>query len=347
MGNYDNAESIAENILQRKNIKAYDRAKTYEMLTSIYLAKEQYKKSSGAAEKALELGSVISMHHKLFYLYFYLEDYVVALEHFEYWLKLETSPDIQSYFTAAQVYALSENMEKALSMAMQGMNVLALKPAFEPKESWYQLLISIQLKARKYAEASESLELAITRWPRRLDYYVQLSAVYQKLGQEKESLVMLSMAYQYNLIKSESDISRLVQLFRYHAYPSRGAEILFFEISNKLVKRTEKNWVILSDAWIQSRNWSKVNDSLLKAADLSDTGIHWFSLCQTSFQEESWGNAQNYCRKALNKGEIGKKEGSAWYLLALSQYYEQKLTLASKSFEQCAEWAATQEDCKN
>ncbi len=339
-------------LLERKaKLKTYDRAKILEMLAVVYGALENYAQAIDAAEDALKLeaiedASTNQLRYRLFHLYLFQEHYPNALRHLEIWFQSEPEPNVQSYFTAAQIYAVTEQMGKALSYALNGMALLHSKPEYKPRETWFQLLISIHLSLKNYQQAGEALEQAISLWPQHLNHYLQLSAVYQELNRGRDSFAVLSIAYKNKLLDKEFDISRLTRLYRYHDYPYKGAIIFNREVQQNRIKKTEKNLERMAKAWLQAREWSQAENALQMAAKLSDAGTHWLRLCQTSFQNENWIKTQKRCQNAIAKGGLEKEESSAWYLLALARYYEDKLSAANKAFTKCKSWEATKNECE-
>ena len=349
---YDVALDKLNTLLARGDrLKKYDRAKVLEMIASVRMAQEKYPQAITNAEQALQLGvledtSVAQLHQRLFYLYLFQENYDKAIENVEIWFKLEPNPDIQSYFTAAQIYAMAEKMDQALRYALKGMHRLEGMPDLEPRESWFQLLASIYLQSKNYKQAAEVLEHALVLWPHKDTWYLQLSGVYQELNRQQDALSILAIAYRNGLLDKESDISRLAQMYRYFEYPYKGALILSEAIKHQQIKSNETNWEQTANAFLQAREWLRAETSLKKAAKLSNSGIHWLRLCQTSFQDERWTDSQRYCSEALKKGELGKEEGTAWYLLGLGRYYENNVAEAKKAFDRCSRWDATQNDCE-
>lgn len=348
-GQFQEALEISNRILDKgKKLKPYDRAKTFEMLTSIYLGMENYPKSAESAEAAiaeaaLGFDSEAAVIHRLFYIYFFMSDYTKSIKYMVKWFSMVENPDTQSLFTAAQIYALTDDMDTALVFAKKGMLSLKYYPDKKLKESWMQLLISIQLNLKEYGEASRSLEQALSLWPHKVDYYKQLSAVYQELGKEKESFYIFSLAEQNNLIHNEGDYLRLVQMYRYHEYPAKGAVVLQDAMRLEVIEKNEKNWQTLSDALIQARSWERATEALMQTAALSDSGKNWFYLCQISFQKEDWSSSQKYCRNALDKDGA---DGSSWYLLGLSQYYQKDEQKALESFNRCAIEDTARKECR-
>jgi tetratricopeptide (TPR) repeat protein len=145
------------------------------------------------------------------------------------------------------------------------MELLRSQPDRQPKESWFQLLASIYLQQRNYRAASPVLEQAVSYWPHRLTYYIQLSAVYQEMDRQADAFSILSIAQYNNLLKKESDINRLVQLYRYFDHPYKGAKIYKDAMNRKLIKLNEKNWESVANAWLQAREWRLAEESLKNA----------------------------------------------------------------------------------
>lgn len=331
-------------------LSGYDKAKILEMMTFAHMSLEHYRRAAQAAERAIRLDALEEssrnqLYQRLFYLYYFLDEYPKAIEYIGKWFGVEPNPDIQSFFTAAQIYALSEDMGNALRFALKGMEILKSAPARKPREGWYQLLISIYFNTRRFAEAADVLEQALSLWPQRTDYYLQLSAVYQELNRGRESLAILSVAYQNNLLNKESDLDRLLQFYRYFDYPFKGASIFGSGLQQEMITSNEKNWQEIANAWMQAREWAQAEAALQQAAGLSDTGKHWFRLCQITYQEERWTDSQRYCRAALDKGGLEEAQGAAWYLLALGKYYQNETLEAKELFKRCMDWASTQNDC--
>lgn len=349
--NYDLALQTLTQLLNRgKRLTAYDQAKIYQLLMSVYIGKNDYRLSANAGEKSLIFDALIGdeklfMHSRLFYVYLFIEDYEKAITHLDLWFSMDLSPDVNAFFSAAQLYASIDENSKALDYAQRGLAHARATTGIKIKENWYQLVISLNLRMERYDDASTLLKEAIAMWPHSVRYFLQLSAVYHELKNEKASFAVISIAYKNQLIEDAADLLRLTQYYRYHDYPSRGGDILLAAVKDKRIKGTEHNWQALSQAWMQAREWQQAEEALLNAAKLATTGENWMQLCQITFQGERWVESQRYCRKALSQGGIAKKEASTWYLLALAQYYDMKFPESRKSFEECAKWDDTKDNC--
>jgi tetratricopeptide (TPR) repeat protein len=347
----DSASKILLDYLQKDDrLKPYDKAKALELLTYIYLNQGDYPKAITTAENIIALDILdeyaeLEIRYRLIHLYSSQEQFDKSVEHLEIWFQQAENPGAQAFFIAAQIYAMTDQYEKALEFAEQGMEKHQLKHPTKPKESWYRLLLAIYLELKDYPSAASMLEQMIAFWPNRFQYFQQLGALYQELDRGKESVAILSVAYQNALLKAGGDIERLVQMLRFYDYPFKAAVIFQGAIKMQVVKESEQNWEQLANAWMQSREWEKAKPSLKNAARISPTGKHWFLLCQTAFQDEQWSQSKQYCTNAISKGGLKVEEGLAWQLLALARFHSNNPEGAIKAFEQCARWNSLAPAC--
>ncbi|PCK08585.1 MAG: hypothetical protein COA42_08250 [Alteromonadaceae bacterium] len=335
-----------------KRLKPYDKAKIYEMLSSVSAVTEDYTQAANYTEQALQLDSLNQestkqLYRRLFTLYFFIDENVKSIKALKTWFTLEENPDIHVLFTAAQIYALNDQYEQAFVYAEQGMTKLHSDSSTKIRENWYQLSISIQLKLANYQKASVSLEQAISLWPNKSAYFQQLAAVYQQLDRSQESLAILSIAYQSGLVKRTSELRQLANQYRFFEYPYKGAEVIAEGLSNKHIPNEEEHWEEYANSWLHAKEWERANQALGHAANLSDSGKHWLRLCQTSVQEDDWISSRDYCQKALDKGRLAGEQNMAWYLLGLSNYYQDHLPVALKAFDNCSDAKDTGQDCQH
>ena len=348
---YAQAILILEQLLASgKKLKPYDKAMSYQLLGFIYISKENYQKATVEFERALattalDETSILNLRYTLAQLYSSMGQYRRSINNLEIWFKQANNPGERAYFLAAQVYALTEDYNKALSFAEQGMTRHEKNAAENPRENWYRLSLAIYLQLSRHSEAIVLLEKMIRLWPGRPDYYRQLAGVNQALGNDRQSLAILALAHHNGLLKSESDIHRLVQLYRYHGYPYKAARILQQEVEANRIAESKKNWEELGNAWMQSREWEKATASLRHAARLSEDGKLWLLLCQTSMQDEKWQRSREECLHAIDKGGLERDEGKVWQLLAVARYESGERNSAVRAFKKCSRFDLTKKQC--
>lgn len=341
--NYSAAESQLRSLLARGDrLKEFDRAKILQLLAIACVNQEKYPEAIDATQQALalqvlEAASIQQMRYTLFNLLTVQQEYRQALEEIELWFAAEPEPGVDTYFSAARVYALDNQWQKALDRALTGKQMLDGNRALTPRTDWYELLVAIHSRLEEFSDTATLLREMIGLWPDKPDYYIQLSGLYLQLNREKNAFTILSLAYENQLLKSDDDIERLARMYRYFNYPYKGALLLSKQFQSSPEKPDEENWSTLSAAWMQAREWGKAESALQQAAELSDDGAHWLKLCQLASQDERWQQAINRCNHSLQQEETGKQGAQARELLALARYRSGDIHGAQREFQRCAE----------
>jgi hypothetical protein len=352
-GDYTKALQVLDELLERGDrLKAYDRAKIFHLKTIAFIQQQDYAKAATSSESALainalELEAEKEMRYNLVNIYLILESYDQALAHLEIWIATYDDLDAQACFTAAQLYLTVEKIPEAQHYGEMGLAKHQANSDEPPRENWYRLMLSIYGHQKNYQQAALIAEQLLSFWPDKLEYYHQLSGLYQQLDRQKEAWAVLDIAYHNALLNKASDHERLLQMHRYFAYPHRGARIFTQAMESEIVTASEDHWESLANARLQARQWQLAESALSQAAALSDTGKHWLRLCQSAFQDERWQQSQQYCHSALDKGDLGSDEGSAWQLLAMINFNTSQYQSAMRYFERCSNHADTGKDCQD
>ena len=351
-GDYQKALDELNNLLARGDrLKDYDKAKTLQMLTIVYIHQQDYPKAvessiEALAVNALELEAQIEMRYNLVSMLFVLERYDEALQQLEIWIAETPELDAQANFTAAQLYLTVDRLPEAQRFAETGMALHRADMATPPKENWYRLLLSIYGQQKNYKKAATLAEQLLSFWPAKLEYYNQLSGLYQQLERQKEAWAILDIAFHNQLLTKQEDYVRLLQLHRFFGYPSRGGMIFQQAMTTEIVEETEEQWENLANAWLQSRQWQRAEAALAEAAQRSDTGKHWVRLCQTTLQDERWQDSHQYCQHALEKGGLKEEKASTWQLMAMVNFSMNNYAEAIHYFKKCSENLSTKQYCE-
>ena len=353
VGDFYKALEVLDKLLARGDrLKGYDRAKTLHLKTISHIQQQDYPHAVISSKEALILNALEveaqnEMRYNLINMLFILERYEEALRQLEIWIVEIPELDAQGCFTAAQLYLTVDKLPEAQHYAELGMDKHRANDSVAPRENWYRLLLSIYGRQKDYAKAALIAEQLLGFWPAKLDYYHQLSGLYQQLDRQKESWAILDIAFRNSLLAKTDDYVRLLQLYRFLDYPYRGAEIFQQALAAEKVEKTEAHWESLANAWLQSRQWQSAETALNQAAQLSDSGEHWLRLCQAAFQDERWQQSQQYCQNAMDKGGLKDDKGSAWQLMAMVNFSMNNYLGAIRYFRLCAEQSATEKDCRD
>ncbi|MEX1033797.1 MAG: hypothetical protein WDZ30_10600 [Cellvibrionaceae bacterium] len=334
--------ALLQEVIDGSRYSEYDQAKALQIRAFVYVSDNQYAQAIEMYTRALDLqvldlGSELELIYSLANLYAYTEQYQQSIAFLEKWFAATDNPDAQAHFTAAQVYALSEEPTTALYYAERGLTLHQNDPEAEPRESWYRLLLAIRLQLKKYSEGSELLEQMIELWPNKTEYYTQLSALYGELGRELDALLVMAIAHRTGLLSEGTSKERLARMYRYHDYPHKGAGILQAMIDQDESADDGQEWKALGDAYSQAREWESAKTAYLQGARLSSTGEDWLRICQTASRDGLWNEAREYCQNAIDKGGLEEDHNYAWQILALAHYHGDDRHAAMEAFAQCSE----------
>ncbi len=212
----------------------------------------------------------------------------------------------------------------------------ALSKSEEPKKTWIRILASILLNGERFKEAKPVLEDAVLRWPDEKAFWQQISAVYYEVNQEEMAFVAQQAMYVQGMLTSSKELTRMAQLFMYYDVPIKAAVILEDGLKNGKIEKTEKNYELLANAYMHSREWGKSIAPLKVAAEKSEKGKLYLQLGQSYLQDEKWSDAEKALSEALKKGDLDD-EGRTWLLLGITRTKLEKWEPAIKAFRKAGD----------
>jgi tetratricopeptide (TPR) repeat protein len=243
------------------------------------------------------------------------------------WFATSPRPNAAAYFLLAVAHYQLGELDRALLPAKK-----AIAIAKSPQPAWYQLLLAIHLTAKDYAAAAPVLLELLTRHPNSgKGYWLQLSALYQTLGDDERSLAILELAHRQGLLGDDRDLRRLAQLRLSRQIPLRAAALLEEEIAAKRIEPDAEAYELLSSSWILAREAEKAEAPLAQAAALSPEGDLYLRLAQVHLVQEEWSEAAAALHRALEKGGLDDLS-AAQLLLGVAYYNERKLSQARDWF---------------
>lgn len=335
---------------------------------SEFMSKDDYKRAIeiyiGITKVSKQKFEIAQAYNNLGLAYARTDQYKKAINAFESALKLNVlplRPTLQSMYSLAQIHTMNKGDDKALKL-MNGYFVLAkdrrpgalvflasllkkkdrtdeaLKLVEEaislsknPNEQWLIFAVSLYYEKKQYDKAGRYLKLLIAKNINKRTYWVQLTATLLGKDQYKEALAVMELAYKLGHLKNETEIVNIVSLFIQTGMPYQGAGFLQKAMKDKKVKGTKKNFELLSNAFVSSREYKKALAPLAQAAKLSKDGKLYAHQGRLYLNEENWKEALKSFDMAEKKGGIKKKgnllvdKGIA--LIQLKRYEAAKNTL--------------------
>jgi len=138
------------------------------------------------------------------------------------------------------------------------------------------------------------------------------------------------------MLTTTKELSSMAQLYLYHDVPIKAAEILQAGMDDDSIEKTEKNYELLAQAYMSSREWTKAIAPLTRAAEMSDEGRFYEQLAESYLQDEEWARAEANLIKALDKGGLDN-EANSWLLLGIARTRIEKYADAIKAFRKAGD----------
>lgn len=301
----------------------YTKAIVAQGIAQVQWAMGNYDEALKQFERAVEINALPNQtHFALMYqiaqLYYMNERYDDALQRLELWFCKSPQDKITAaaWVLKASIYAQKEDWEeviKAISTAI-GMDA-------DPKEAWYQLKLAAHFELEQWRAAGETLEVMITKWPNKKQYWVQLSNTHFKLEDDAKALSVIALAHRKDLLDKQTDLLYLSNLYSFRDVPYKAAAVLEQGIEDGLVEPSEKHWTIVADAWYAADELEHALKAYEEAGKAALDGKIDLRRGYILIDLERWEDANQALSQALEKGGISDRQtGEAYLMLGMSEF---------------------------
>lgn len=192
------------------------------------------------------------------------------------------------------------------------------KEGYQVDENWYVLQRAVYYELKQPEKVKEVL-LKLVKQYEKPAYWIQLAGMYGELGDEKQQLAYMEIAYQMDYIATASDIFNLSQLYYYHQVPYKAALLMENGIKQGKLAKDERNLTFLAQAWSFAKENEKAVPVMMAAAKLSKDGELDAQLAQTYLNMEKWQQAIESSLTALEKGQL-RNEGTVHLVLGMAHF---------------------------
>ncbi|MDD9940026.1 MAG: tetratricopeptide repeat protein [Myxococcales bacterium] len=332
---YDEALKLLGEMQANEDLNPHERALMWQQIGNIHVVQEDYPAAVKAFKKCVDLDALpavsqAAVQFNLGQLYAITGDYKGAVKLLEAWLaKQKEEPSREIQLMLANAYVQMGMFKKALPYAEA-----VAKKTQEKDENLLGLLLAIRFELKNYEQVVTILTELVERFPKKA-YWLQLSAAYSQLKDDRRALAVLELAYRQDMLTEESELRMLAQHYLHLEMPFEAATVLEKEMKAKRVAKSPKNLQLLSSAWMSAREVKKALKTLGNAAREAKDGTIYVQLGQLYMQEERWAQAQAALQKAIKKGGL-KNAGTAHLLLGNASYELGKRSAARQAFNQAA-----------
>jgi hypothetical protein len=264
------------------------------------------------------------------------ERYSRALELLNRWFMLETNPAPAPFILKAQIlYQLQRyaEMVQPIENAMQ----IARKREKPVKEDWYVLLNFAYFQQENYSKVRDIQKILLENWPKKR-YWFSLAGAYTELGEDQNLIAAYDAAYTQGMLEKESEYVTMAQLYMQREVPYKAATLLDERMKNGTIKKNEKNYRLLSQAWQMSQEDERAIPALTEAARLSDDGELDIRLGNANLNLGKYDDCVKAVRTGIRKGGL-KNPDNAQISLGMCLYNLRQYNDARKEFSKAAKVA--------
>jgi len=327
---YPEARKVGEQALRARKLKDVEIAQLHRFIGFTYSSDDKYEDAiphfeKAIARNALDQKTQYDLQFNLAQLYMATDQFASAVDVLNTWIDATEFPSSKAYYYLAIAYTQMDSIDEAIAPAQK-----AVELAERPKESWSRLLINLYFQKQRYTEMLPLLQELVRLFPKK-SYWMQLSAVYTELDDDKSAMSVQQIAYLQGFLDQDKDKRRLARMYLYHDIPYWAARIVATGIENETIEKDAESYELLANAWITAREFEKAVEPLSNAATLAETGDTYARLGQVFLEREEYDNAIDALEAAFEKGDL-RNPGQAYLLLGICNFNAEKLAASRKAF---------------
>lgn len=281
----------------------------------LYLAQIIFSEASGSNDRALQQKNI---NRSLVYLKRYLATAKKpTLETQMFYAQL-----LYQQAAADPAHINQDILKQAREVVEKGM-----ASTLQPKEGFFMLRLAILQQQNETQEAADQLEMMVSKFPAKKDYWPILMATYLNLAsQEKDpekqrpfyirAINALEKAQKLGFMTTPKDNYNLVTIYITAGQFSRATELLHAGLKSGAIESSVATWRVLGSYYQQANKELDAIKSLQEAAvKFPKEGMLDLQMGEIYRQLEKTAEARDAYRRALAKGGLDKPQ-VAYQLLA-------------------------------
>ncbi|MGB5336339.1 MAG: hypothetical protein WBN07_12020 [Woeseiaceae bacterium] len=262
------------------------------------------------------------------------ENYGKALQTIDKWFVLETNPAPEPFILRAQIlYNLNryKEMVEPIENAMR----VARERDLPLKEDWYGLLNFAYFQQENYAKVRDIQKILILNWPK-ARYWKSLAGAYTELGEDEKLIYAYDAAHTQGMLEKDTEFVTMAQLYLQAEVPYKAGKLLEEKMAAGIVPKTEKNYRLLSQAWMLAMEDEKSIPALQAAAKLATHGELDQRLANAYLNVGNYGECVKSANNAIRKGGL-KNPDNMQISLGMCLYNQRKYADAKAAFRKAGE----------
>jgi tetratricopeptide (TPR) repeat protein len=335
---YRGALDILNKLYNPDKLTEYEQANVLNYLGFVYYNMDDVPKAINAFERMLRIPSLEPQLAKqttltMAQLYTMEEQYDKALATIDRWFALETNPGPEQFILKAQIlYNLNryKDMINPIETAMK----VARERDSEVKEDWWNLLNFAYFQQEDYKKVRDIQKVLLQGWPK-ARYWKSLAGAFTELGEDEKLIYAYDAAHTQGMLEKDTEFVTMAQLYLQAEVPYKAATLLQEKMDAGVVAKNEKNYRLLSQAWMLSREDEKAIPALQAAAQLADDGELDLRLANSYLNIGEYGKCVESGNTAVRKGGL-KNPDNAQISLGMCLYNLRRYDEAKTAFRAAA-----------
>lgn len=301
------AISILTSILASNRLSDYERSVVNQYLGYAYHAAGDIASAIRAFEEVL-LTPELNPRNRNTLLYTLAqlctvnEQYGAALGFIDSWFELESEPRPEAFILRAQILYHLGRFRDMVAPIETALSVARARD-IDAKENWYALLAFGYFQQENYAGIRDVNKILLEKWPKK-QYWLYLANAYRELQDDTSLLIAYDVLYLQGLLRSESELVTLAQLYLQDNLPFEAGIVLTAAIDDGQVRRTAGNLRLLSQAWSLAQEHERAIAPLEAAAALEDDGDLYIRLANAQLSLGRHRECADAVRHGLEKGNL-------------------------------------------
>ena len=319
-----------------------EKAQAHLFLGQVFLKVQDYEKSISAFEESLKwapYNRYLRVLLTLAQIHISKENFKKAEERMNEWQALSDRKKPGAHVLKASIHYSKKNHEKALSEILQAVSL-----SKKPSKMWLDMAVSLSIRLDKKVQAKQLLQQLVALYPSSSRHWRQLSGLEFK-SHFPSSLAYLQLAHKAKAFKEESHFKQLISLLSSGGIPYPAAQILKKSIEDGLMKGSQKNYELLGDLWMQSRETNRALSAYKTSAEKkSQSPDILIKLGGVYYSLRNFKEAVLNMEKGLKRGESERVNKEDVYMkIGLSHYRLKNYEKAIAAFRKAEELQGRQE----
>ena len=261
------------------------------------------------------------------------ENYAKALTTLNKWFVLETNPPPEPFILQAQLF-YNLNRFKEMIPAIDNAMRVAKERGKPVKEDWWNLLNFAYFQQEDYRKVRDIQKTLLQNWPK-ARYWKSLAGAYTELGEDEKLIYAYDAAHTQGMLVKDTEFVTMAQLYLQAEVPYKAATLLQEKMDAGTVPKNEKNYRLLSQAWMLSQEDDKAIPALQAAAKLTTTGELDQRLANAFLNVGQYGDCVTSANTAIRKGGL-KNPDNMQISLGMCLYNLRRYSDAKAAFSAAA-----------